>query len=765
MGLLAWGLVWLIGFGILAYHKTSRSMTCIALAIGFVLALWLDQHWFFNICLAIVITALVSILYLPVQRKQYLIKPLLKWLQAHLPRISETERIALEAGTTWWDSELFSGDPQWQKLFNLQKPELSEEEKAFLQGPVDTLCKMINDWDICYQSKALSPELWQFLKTERFFALIIPKSYGGLEFSAFAHSEILAKIAGRSLTIASVVAVPNSLGPAELILKYGTEEQKNYYLPRLASGLEIPCFALTSLTAGSDAGAIQDRGVICTGLHNGQEILGIRLNWDKRYTTLAPIATLLGLAFKLFDPDHLLGGKKELGITCALVPANLPGITLGQHHMPLNAAFPNGPTQGKEVFIPLDWIIGGTQMAGQGWRMLVECLSAGRAISLPSSVAGSMKMLTGATGAYATIRRQFKQPIGHFGGIEEVLARMIGNAYLADAARTITAASIDQGEAPSVLGAIIKSQLTERARQTAIDSMDIHGGKAIMMGPKNYIALQYQIVPISITVEGANILTRSMIIFGQGAIRAHPYLLQELQAVKLEDTALALEKFDFLIMQHALHFLSNISKSFWRAATQIKMPCLHTKSIERASAAFAVLSDVCLMLYGGKLKSKEKLSGRLADCLSMMYLASCVLKRFEDDGRPVEDKPLIDWILQDLLSIFWKQIDETLSNLPKFWIRILLRIVLMPFGSRICKPSDALGHHVARLTLFPNPTRDRLLQGVYLNPEPNNEIGKLELVLAKVIAAEKDNASEEIKLEAEKLRQEVMSVDYFGSPK
>lgn len=762
MSTIVWVIMWMVGLGALAYHKTSRQMTTTFLLLGFFATVILSPlHWLAIFILLLLISAILLPLYFPEQRKQYLILPVLKWFQQKLPRISETERIALEAGTVWWDGELFSGRPQWQKLFTIPTATLSEEEQAYLKGPVETLCQMIDDWDICCQRFGLSPELWQFLKDERFFALIIPKEYGGLEFSALAHSEILAKIAGKSLTVASIVAVPNSLGPAELLLQYGTLAQKTYYLPRLATGLEIPCFALTGPEAGSDATAIPDKGVICRGEFQGAEILGIRLNWDKRYTTLAPIATLLGLAFKLYDPDHLMGDKTDIGITCALIPADLPGISIGQYHKPLNAPFPNGPIQGKEVFIPLDWIIGGPAMAGQGWRMLVECLSTGRAISLPSSTAGAIKAVTAAAGAYARIRRQFKQPIGHFEGIEEILARMASNAYVADAARVMTAACIDRNEAPSVLGAIIKCHITERGRQTAIDAMDIHGGKGIMMGPKNYVALPYQNVPICITVEGANILTRSLIIFGQGAMRAHPYLLKELQTAQINDTKEALDQFDRVFTQHILYTLSNCASAFFKGLLQIRWSRQYTKSINRASSAFALMADICLMIYGGKLKFKEKISGRLGDCLSFMYLASTVLKRYEEEGRPPEDRHLIDWIMHDLLSRFWDQIEEILRNLPYGGLRLLLRSIIMPFGKLVHKPSDTLGHQIAKLLLEPNATRERILRGVYLKPDLNNPIGQLEEALKTILAAEQENASASMKEAAEILRKEVIAVDCF----
>lgn len=758
-----WVFAWILGLGVLAYHKTSTRTTTAILIFGFILSFtWAPYHWLTTIILVALITSILLPICFSSFRKKYLTLPLLRWFEHHLPKISETERIALEAGTVWWDRELFSGSPDWDKLFKIPAPELTAEEQAFLEGPVEELCNRINDWEICYKLRDLPPDLWQFLKDKGFFALIIPKVYGGLEFSALGHSEILTKIAGCSMTVATVIAVPNSLGPSELLLKYGTPEQRDYYLPRLADGTEMPCFALTGPDAGSDANSIQDTGVICRGDFRGTEILGIRLNWDKRYTTLAPVATLLGLAFKLYDPDHLLGDKTEVGTTCALIPVDMRGITIGQRHMPLSAPFQNGPTQGKNVFIPIEWIIGGPVMAGHGWRMVVECLSAGRAISLPSSATGGIKALTCATGAYARIRRQFKQPIGRFEGVEEVLTRMAGNTYLSDAARILTAACIDRGESPSVLGAIIKYHITERGRQTAIDAMDIHGGKGIMLGPKNYIAPFYQNAPISITVEGANILTRSMIIFGQGAMRSHPYLLREFIASKEEDPNQALIQFDQVLTQHILHTLSNGVRSLWMGITQIRWSRhRYTRQIDRASSAFAFLADMCLLIYGGKLKFKEKISGRLADCLSMMYLASSVLKRFEDEGRPVEDRALVNWVMQDTLSTFWLRIDEILRNLPKRWMGFLLRIIVMPFGKRVYKPSDVLGHEIADLLLSPNPTRDRLFQGVYLTPNPNNPIGQMEIALQKIIEAEQDHTNRALKEEAEKARKSVIAVDYF----
>lgn len=689
--------------------------------------------------------------------------------------MSETESVALQAGTVGFDGELFSGNPNWSHWWKIKTPSLTREEQTFLDGPVTILCRMLNDWEISHVQKDLSQEVWEFLKKEGFFGIIIPKKYGGLEFSAVAHSEILSKIGSCSLTAASTVAVPNSLGPAELIHRYGTEEQKNRYLSKLAKGIEIPCFALTHLDAGSDATSIPDNGVICRDIFEGNEILGIRLNWEKRYITLAPIATLLGLAFKLYDPDQLLGSQTELGITCALVPTHLPGITMGSRHKPLCTPFQNGPTVGKNVFIPLDWIIGGPMMAGQGWRMLVECLSTGRAISLPSSVSGAAKMLAAATTAYARIRRQFKQPIGRFGGIEEVLARIAGNTFIIDSLRLTTAACIDQKESPAVLGAIAKCYSTERYRTITLDVMDIHGGKGIMMGPKNYTANSFMGSPISITVEGANILTRSMIIFGQGVMRSHPYILQEIQAAQIKDSKQALLAFDQALMSHLAYSVSNAARALVFGLRSIipwyQRRCYTTK-ITRASSAFAVVADVCMLVLGGKLKFKEKLSGRFSDMLAMMYICACALKRYHDHGQPIEDKPLIDWVIQDSLNYFWHQMDALLSNFPNRWLGRILRVIVMPFGKQSPKPSDKLTHEFVSLLLSPTQTRERLIQGLYLEVEPGKPNCQIEQVFKQIVAAEAAAAAEEgngtkkdmIKEmidEAEKSRKEILGVDHF----
>jgi len=677
-------------------------------------------------------------------RQQFISMPLLALFKKIMPQMSETEQQAIDAGTTWFDAELFRGNPDWKKLHNYPQPRLSAQEKAFLDGPVEELCSMVDDWQTTHKMADLSPDVWQFLKDNKFFAMIIKKQYGGLEFSAFAQSRVLQKLTGVSSVLASTVGVPNSLGPGELLQEYGTKSQQDYYLPRLAKGEEIPCFALTSPEAGSDAGAIPDTGVICRQTFEGKEILGIKLNWDKRYITLAPIATVLGLAFKLEDPDNLIGDKKELGITCALIPTNIEGITIGRRHFPLNIPFQNGPTQGKDVFVPIDYIIGGKEMAGQGWRMLVECLSVGRAITLPSNSAGSIKTTALATGAYSRIRRQFNLPIGKMEGIEEALARIGGNAYLMDAVTTMSTGAIDLGEKPSVISAIVKYHLTEKMRSSISDAMDIHGGKGICMGPSNYLARGYQGAPIAITVEGANILTRNLIIYGQGAIRCHPYVLAELQAAIETDPEQALNDFDHALFGHIGFSISNISRSLWCSVTgshflpapfsdQTKR---YYQLLTRFSANLAMLSDIAMLALGADLKRKERISARLGDVLSNLYLASACLKRFNDEGRQTEDLPLLQWAVEDCLFNTQQAIDALLSNFPNKWLARILRVIIFPVGTWLTKPSDDLDHSVAQLLQTPCEARDRLGKWQYLARDGKNVFGVLEQTLENIIACE-----------------------------
>ncbi|MGH8756686.1 MAG: acyl-CoA dehydrogenase [Burkholderiales bacterium] len=682
---------------------------------------------------------------LPSVRSMLISEPLLHWFKKVLPQVSQTEREALDAGTVWWDGDLFSGKPDWRKLLAVPKPQLTPEEQAFLDGPVEQLCAMLDEWRITHELYDLPPEVWQFIKDQGFLGMIIPKQYGGKGFSALAHSAVVTKLASRSGTATVSVMVPNSLGPAELLLHYGTEEQKSHYLPRLARGQEIPCFALTGPEAGSDAGSIPDYGVVCRGeFQGGQDVLGMRVTWEKRYITLGPVATLLGLAFKLYDPDRLLGGNEEVGITLALIPTNTPGVNIGRRHFPLNAAFQNGPNSGKDVFIPMDWVIGGVERVGHGWRMLMNCLAAGRSISLPASSTGMAKLAARATGAYSRVRVQFKTPIGKFEGVEEALARIGGNTYMMDAARVMTAGAVDLGEKPSVISAIVKYHLTERGRQVINDAMDVHGGKGICMGPGNYLARAYQQIPVGITVEGANILTRSMIIFGQGAIRCHPYVLQEIAAANNAETEKALREFDAALFGHIRFTLSNAARALFLGLTGARLTGVpgapdtarYYRQLARLSSAFALLADAAMLVLGGALKRKEKLSARLGDVLSLLYLSSAVLKRYEDEGRQRADLPLLHWSLQDALWRMQGALDGILENFPARGMAWLLRWIVFPLGKTFSPPSDELGQQVSSLLLAPSATRDRLTAGIYVPVNEADPVGRLDIALQSALAAE-----------------------------
>lgn len=648
-----------------------------------------------------------------------------------LPKVSDTEQEALDAGTVWWDGELFSGRPRWRKLLKTPKASLSEKEQEFLDGPVDELCRMLKDWEICDTHRRLPAHIWDFLKKHRFFSMIIPAEYGGLEFSATANSAVVMKLASRNITAAVTVMVPNSLGPAELLMHYGTEEQKNYYLPRLASGEEIPCFALTAPSAGSDAAGMPDKGVICMGEHEGKEVLGMRVTWNKRYITLAPVATVLGLAFKAYDPDGLIGNEKDLGITCALIPAGTPGVNIGNRHLPVGAAFMNGPTSGEDVFIPMDWVIGGSSRIGEGWKMLMQSLAAGRAISLPALGTSGGKMAAHLTGAYARIRTQFGLPIGYFEGVEEPLARIGGRTYRMDAARRLTLAALDQGERPAVLSAIVKYQLTEGNRQTINDAMDVHGGKGIIRGPNNYLSHAYESLPVSITVEGANILTRSLIIFGQGAIRSHPWLLKEMNAATSTDGS-GKSAFDKALFSHVGYTISNGVRAFMLAisgglatSSPVRGPTArYFRQLTRLSAAFALIADSVLLTLGGKFKFKETLSGRLADALIHLYMGSAMLKKFEDDGRPAEDLPLLRWAMDDSLFMIQSSLMGVLQNFPVPLLGGLIRLITFPLGQSYSKAPDQVGKKVARLLMSENASRERLIDGVYLSDD-NDAAGRV----------------------------------------
>ena len=740
----------LLGALLALFYAIARrlfSLRSLALMTGlfllvFTLAGGFSLFWGWLFWLAYLLPTLL--LGVPQIRLALLSQPLLRRIRKILPPMSDTEREAIEAGSVWWEAELFRGAPDWQQLQNYQMPALRDDEQAFIDGPVEQLCAMIDDWDITHRRLDLPPEIWDFLKQHRFFGMIIPQRYGGLEFSAYGHSCVVTKIASRSNSVCVTVMVPNSLGPAELLLHYGSDAQKDYYLPRLADGREIPCFALTNPDAGSDAGAIPDHGVVCMGDHQGEQVLGLRLNWEKRYITLGPVATVLGLAFKVFDPDGLLGGEEELGITCALIPADTAGITIGSRHFPLNAAFQNGPNRGKDVFIPMEYLIGGQDNIGKGWRMLVESLSVGRGISLPAVGVAAGKSCARNTGAYAHVRKQFNTSIGKFEGVEEALASIGGMAYMMEAGRLLTLSALDSGEKPSIITAILKCYNTEHMRQVINHSMDIHGGRGISMGPSNYIARAYQSIPVGITVEGANILTRSMIIFGQGAIRCHPYLVREMEAATRPESASADAAFDRALRGHVEYFLTNYCRAFVygiSASHLAPSPCSgrigdYYRRLGQMSAAFAVCSDMVLMILGGSFKRKEKLSGRFADALGYMFYASAVLKKFDADGQPRGDLPLVEWSAKYCLYQVQMALDEILRNFPIKWLGVIVRHSIFPLGLSLRQPNDSLSHRVASLLIRPGKARDRLTEGVYITDDPDDITGCLEDALHKVIKAE-----------------------------
>ncbi|MDH4019524.1 MAG: acyl-CoA dehydrogenase [Xanthomonadales bacterium] len=711
---------------LLAYYRIPLLIS-IAILAGLTFAFTELRHFYeipawFRWSLGIATVSLAGFAIKPL-RRLFISNRLFSVYRKVMPKLSPTEREALEAGTVWWDAELFSGKPRWRRLLRQPTPQLSEREQAFINGPVEELCLMLDDWEISEKYQDLPEPVWQFIRENRFFSMIIPKEYGGLEFSAQANSAVVMKIASRNITAAVSIMVPNSLGPGELLLHYGTDEQKSHYLPRLATGQEIPCFALTSPLAGSDAGAMPDKGVVCKGTFEGKEVLGLRVSWNKRYITLAPVATLLGLAFRAYDPDGLLGDKTDLGISCALIPTSTSGIEIGNRHLPVGAVFMNGPTRGEDIFIPMDWIIGGQSRLGQGWRMLMQSLAAGRAISLPSLGVAGGKMASSLTGAYARIRTQFDVPIGYFGGIEEPLSRIGGRTYRMDAARLLTLIALDQGEKPGVLSAINKYQLTEGNRQCIIDAMDVHGGKGIIQGPNNYLARAYQTLPIAITVEGANILTRSMIIFGQGAIRAHPCLLKEMNAVTGIANSQARRTFDNALFTHVGFVISNMVRSLLLGLTGSRMTpapvkgphAKYFRQLSRMSAAFAFMADMVLVLLGGKFKFKEKLSGRLADVLIHLYMGSAALKRFEDDGRPVADLPLLQWGMEDSLYRIQQGLLGVIQNFPVPVLGRIVRLIVFPFGAPHNEPTDKTVKAVARILLSENESRDRLTDGIFIS--------------------------------------------------
>jgi len=709
-----------------------------------------------------------GLLAVPAIRRAVLIAPVFKFVKGTLPKVSDTEAQALEAGTVGFDAELFSGTPDWDKLRSIAPIVLTPEEQDFLDGPTEELCGMIKDWQVRHKAREVPAEIWEFVKKHGFLGMLISKEHGGLGFSAQAQSLIIGKIASRSPDVVTIVMVPNSLGPGELIEKYGTEQQKTYYLPRLARGEEVPCFSLTGPTSGSDAATMRDIGIITRGEHG--DVVGIRLSWDKRYITLGPNATLVGLAFRLFDPDNILGKGENIGITVALIPATHPGVQIGRRHLPAGNAFPNGPNWGKDVFIPIDWVIGGEKMVGQGWRMLMECLAAGRAISLPSSATAGTKAMLRFTSAYGRIRKQFGLPVARMEGVEEPLSRIIEAAYANEAARAVTAAMVSRGERPSVLSALMKYQTTERMRQSVNDAFDIHGGRAICDGPSNYLQCAYQMVPVGITVEGANILTRTLITFAQGALRSHPYLYKEIQAAQDPDSERGQEAFETEFSDHIAFSVANATGAFFHNITFGRFVVAPEQAYEmahwyrqlgRASRNFAFLADLTVAVLGGALKTKQKISGRLADALSELYFLACVLKRYEDDGRLSSDRDLVALAAANGLFRFQEALRGVIDNFPLLPARWLMRVIVFPLGSPYRPARDALGHRVVRLVLEAPEVRDRLTRHIYVSKDPDDPTGLLEVTLKKVVAAEEAEKKLERAIRAGTLRR-YHGIDWIG---
>lgn len=745
--MLMWVVLFILITAVAVYFRISLWLWSVLVALGLVAMQYVPAVGSATLALLWVIYAAVVIpLNVHVLRKNLISTPLFNGMAKAMPTISQTEQEALDAGDVWWEGELFSGKPDFKKIRSLPRPRLTEEEQAFIDGPVEQLCRMSNDWAITQQNHDLSPEAWKFIKDNGFFAMIIPKEYGGLGFSALAHSEVVMKLGSRSGSTGVTVMVPNSLGPGKLLMHYGTQEQKDYYLPRLARGDEIPCFGLTGPEAGSDAGAMPDSGVVCYGTFEGKDdVLGVRLNWEKRYITLAPVATLLGIAFKLYDPDHLLSNVEDRGITLALVKRDTPGVEIGKRHFPANQAFMNGPIRGKDVFIPLEWIIGGEEYIGKGWSMLMECLADGRAISLPALGAAAAKMASRYTGSYARIRKQFRTPVGYFEGVEEVLAKIGGQSYAIESARLLVLSALDSGEVPSVISGIVKQQTMERMREVVNHAMDIHGGHGICMGPHNFLGRGYQLIPVGITVEGANILTRTMIIFGQGALRSHPFLLKEVAAFHNPDKKRGLREFDNALFAHLGFILSNIVRTFWMGITSARLlrtpgnnvTGYYYRQLVRMSSAFALMTDCCIATLGGSLKRREKISGRLADVLSNMYVITAVLKHFEDENEPAQDIPLLRWACDDALFNIQTAMKGVMTNLPVPYIGKLLNFIVFPLTKPYKGPSDRQGHDVARLLLAPSDARTRLSRGIFVSNDPNDATGRIDHALNYVLKTDK----------------------------
>lgn len=690
------------------------------------------------------IFAIVGVLLLATKlRRQWLTKPLYCRLAKLLPPMGATEQEAIDAGDVCWDGELFTGNPDWDKCFRQQTTKLTTEEQAFLDNQVQTVCSMIDDWKLTHTDHDLPDEIWTYLKQEKFFGMIIEPKFGGLGFSASAHSAVIMKLATKSISVAISAMVPNSLGPAELLEKYGTQAQQDHYLPKLACGDEIPSFALTATDSGSDAASMKDKGVVCEGEFEGKKVLGISLTWDKRYITLAPISTVLGLAFKLFDPNHLLGDKENLGITLCLIPTSHPGVEIGKRHSPMNMGFMNGPTRGDNVFIPMDWIIGGQERIGQGWAMLMNCLADGRAISLPALSAATSKLCYRTTGAYAHVREQFNVPIGEFEGVQEAMAKIAGLGYIIEATRAFTVATVDQGLKPSVPSAIAKYHCTEMAREVLNHAMDVHAGRALQVGPRNYLATAYQAMPISITVEGANILTRNLIIFGQGLVRAHPYLLKEYALLKDESQTKAIREFDQVLLSHMGYTMQNFCRVLvlglfgqWFVKNRFITKNNYFASVNRMSAVLGLLSDMTLFILGGKLKRKERLSARLGDILSYLYLSSAVMHHFHHSNRSEDHRLHYEWAMQYCDYQLKRAVQRFLHNFPVRWLARVMGWLIQPWGRHAQLPHDDLDHELAKVMLLPGDYREQYTKGMFINESADDPVGRMDHALNKLIAAE-----------------------------
>jgi len=720
---------------VLIYFSIGGKTAALVLSIATLIGVAQDDWHVASFLIGGVLLALALLVVLPGDlRLDKLSRPLLGWVRSRLPKLSDTEREALNSGSVDWDGELFSGQPDWNKLMDYQPAHLTSEEQAFLDGPVEELCGMLDDWQITHEDYDLPEKVWQFIREKGFFGLVIPKEDGGMGFSATAHSEIVMKISTRSVSAAVTVMVPNSLGPGELLMHYGTDDQKQHYLPRLAGGQEIPCFALTSPVAGSDAGAIPDKGIVCKGQWNGKEVLGLKVTWNKRYITLAPVATLIGLAIKVYDPEHMLGEQDEIGVTCVLVPRDTDGVHAGARHLPMNTVFMNGPTWGEEVFIPMEQVIGGQDMLGKGWKMLLECLSIGRSISLPALGTGAGKLASLATGSYAYTREQFGRSISQFEGVQEALEPVAGYTYMMDAARLLTSGMLDRGVRPSVPSAVLKYRNTDLMREVINNAMDIVAGRGVITGPRNFLARAYQAVPIGITVEGANILTRSLMVFGQGAIRCHPFIVEEIEAAGMEDPDRAAKKFDGIFYRHLAHTTRNALRAFVLGLTKGWLEGVprqgdiqkYYRQLARFSAAFALMTDVTLLSVGGGLKARQRLSGRMADCLVHLYYATAVIKQWHEEGYPDDQRDLVEWSLETCLRDLQRSMREAIINFPVPALRWPLRLLVFPLGATgLNGPSDKLGARVAATIVEDTPVRQRISRGTFINPDPQDPLGRV----------------------------------------